>query len=253
VRQVDAQSSYGAPSSVHIARGGAVYVAPDPQPEGGGIFFFTRLGGVSEPPYDSLNVSKKVGDAPGAVDENLALIRVAMAGRPAAWVRQVAGDSVVPVSEPGFAGDADALVTAERDLCLSGAVADCVPVALVGEREVGMVHSGWRGTLAGVSGKAARRLRGSRVRAYIGPSIRGCCYEVSEELAAKFAAKFGDEVISGRNLSLQSAIRLDFERDGVEVEDLGLCSGCRPDLFYSHRKQGPLTGRNLASVVKEAR
>jgi len=253
VRQVDTQSSDGAPAAVHTVPGGAVYVAPDPEPEGAGIFFFTRLGGVSEPPYDSLNVSKKVGDLPGAVDENLALIRAAMAGRPAAWVRQVAGDDVLHVFESGFAGDADALVTAEPDLCLSVAVADCVPVALVGEREVGMVHSGWRGTLAGVSGKAARALVGSPVRAYIGPSIRRCCYEVSEELAAKFTAKFGDEVVSGRYLSLQDAIRLDLESAGVEVDDLRLCSGCRPDLFYSHRKQGPLTGRNLASVVKGAR
>jgi len=222
-------------------------------PEGAGIYFFTRLGGVSEPPYDSLNISRKVGDASGAVDENLALIRNAMDLRPAAWVRQVAGDNVVRVSEPGFAGEADALVTAEPDLCLSVAVADCVPVALVSELEVGMVHSGWRGTLAGVTGKAAQRLAGSRVRAYIGPSIRRCCYEVSEELAATFATEFGDEVVSGRKLSLQDAIRLDLEKYGVEVSDLGLCSGCRPDLFYSHRKQGPLTGRNLASVVKDTR
>jgi YfiH family protein len=238
---------------MHIARGGAVYVAPDTAPKGAGIFFFTRLGGTSEPPYDSLNVSKKVGDDPRAVDENLSVIGSAMDLRPAAWVRQVAGDSVVRVCEPGFAGEADALVTAETELCLSVAVADCVPVALVGEREVGMVHSGWRGTLSGLSGKAANSLGGDRVQAYIGPSIRRCCYEVSEELAAEFAAQFGDEVVSGRHLSLQDAIRVDLERAGVGVNDLGLCSGCRSDLFYSHRKQGPLTGRNLASVVREAR
>jgi purine-nucleoside/S-methyl-5'-thioadenosine phosphorylase / adenosine deaminase len=238
---------------MHIARGGAVYVAPDTAPKGAGIFFFTRLGGASEAPYDSLNVSKKVGDDPRAVDENLSLIGSAMDLRPAAWVRQVAGDSVVRVCEPGFAGEADALVTAETDLCLSVAVADCVPVALVGEREVGMVHSGWRGTLSGVSGKAAQTLGGDHVQAYIGPSIRRCCYEVSAELAAEFATQFGDEVVSGRHLSLQDAIRVDLERAGVGVNDLGLCSGCRSDLFYSHRKQGPLTGRNLASVVREAR
>jgi polyphenol oxidase len=253
VRRTDTQTDYSAPSAVDTARGGAVYVAPEGVPEGAGIYFFTRLGGVSEPPYDSLNVSRKVGDSPAAVDENLALIREALALRPAAWVRQVAGDNVVRVSEPGFAGEADAIVTAEPDLCLSVAVADCVPVALVSELEVGMVHSGWRGTLAGVSGKAAHRLAGSRVRAYIGPSIRRCCYEVSEELAARFATEFGDEVVSGRKLSLQDAIRLDLEKYGVEVNDLGLCSGCGPDLFYSHRNQGPLTGRNLASVVKGAR
>jgi YfiH family protein len=205
------------------------------------------------PPYDSLNVSRKVGDAPEAVDENLSIIRAATDGRPAAWVTQVAGDAVLRVSGGGLAGEADALITAEPDLCLSVAVADCVPVALVGEREVAMVHSGWRGTLAGVSGKTARELQGSAIRAYIGPSIRRCCYEVSRELADTFAARFGEDVVSGRYLSLQDAIRTDLEGTGVEVHDLGLCSGCRPDLFYSHRMQKPLTGRNLAQVVRGPR
>jgi len=253
VRKADTRTEYGVPVAIQTAQGGAIFVAPERGPQGASIFFFTRLGGASEAPYESLNVSKKVGDDPEAVDENLRRIRQAMTGRPAAWVRQVAGDAVVRVSEPGLAGEADALVTAEPDLCLSVAVADCVPVALVGEREVGMVHSGWRGTLAGVSGKVARGLGGSGVRAYIGPSIRRCCYEVSEDLARNFVAEFGGDVVSGRYLSLQSAIRIDLERVGVEVFDLELCSGCRQDLFYSHRKEGPPTGRNLASIVRESR
>ena len=251
MRKAERGTEFRAPAAVHTARGGAVYVSPEA--EGASIFFFTRLGGVSEPPYDSLNVSKKVGDDPEAVDENLSRVREATDGRPAAWVRQVAGDTVVRVSEPGLAGAADALISAEPDLCLSVAVADCVPVALVGEREIGMVHSGWRGTLAGVSGRAARELGGSGIRAYIGPSIRRCCYEVSEDLAAEFAAEFGGEVVSGRYLSLQDAIRSDLEAAGVGVHDLELCSGCRPDLFYSHRMQKPLTGRNLASIVRKSR
>ena len=61
-------------------------------------------------------------------------------------------------------------------------------------------------------------------------------------------------VSDGRNLSLPAAIRADLERaQVVEVYDLGLCTGCRPDLFYSHRMQGPLTGRSLAAVAKVAR
>jgi purine-nucleoside/S-methyl-5'-thioadenosine phosphorylase / adenosine deaminase len=91
---------------------------------------------------------------------------------------------------------------------------------------------------------------GTGTRAYIGPCIRGCCYEVSEELASEFAERFGLGVVSGRNLSLPDAIRADLEEAGVgEVHDLGLCTGCQPDLFYSHRKQGPKTGRNLAAVA----
>jgi len=241
------------PGAARAAEGGAVYAVPDPEPEAARVWFFTRLGGVSEEPYDSLNVSKQVGDRAAAVEVNLSIIRRAMGGNPSAWVRQVAGDGVTRVSESGFAGEADALVTSERNLCLAVAVADCIPVVLVGEREVGIVHSGWRGTLAGISEKAARGMGEGRVRAYVGPGIRGCCYEVSRELAEGFAARFGPEVVSGRYLSLPAAIEVDLQRSGVEeIHDLGLCSGCRPDLFYSHRKQGPLTGRNLAAVARAA-
>jgi polyphenol oxidase len=243
----------GAPATIHKAAGGAVYVSPDPEPEGARVFFFTRLGGVSAPPYDELNVSIKVGDDPEAVGENIGMIREAMGGRPSAWVKQVAGDGVARVSEGGFAGEADALITSEEDLCLNVAVADCVPVALVGEDEVSMVHSGWRGTLSGISGKAADLMTGDVKRAHMGPCIRGCCYDVSSELADAFAREFGSDVVSGRRLSLPDAIRVDLERAGVEVVDLGLCTGCRPDLFFSHRKQKPLTGRSLASVVKVSR
>ncbi|MGI9050590.1 MAG: polyphenol oxidase family protein [Rubrobacteraceae bacterium] len=231
--------------------GGAIYISPEPEPAGARIWFFTRLSGVSKPPYDSLNVSRKVGDDAMSVDENLSLIREAMNDRPSAWVRQVAGDGIVRVSGAEFAGEADAMLTGEEGFSLAVTVADCVPVALVGEREVGIVHSGWRGTLSGISGKAARELDDPGVRAYIGPCIRECCYEVSEELAGTFAATFGADVVDGRNLSLPAAIRTDLESAGVEeIYDLGLCTGCRSDLFYSHRKQGPHTGRNLAAVAK---
>ena len=243
----------GAPAAIRAAAGGAVYVSPNPEPEGAKVFFFTRLGGVSAPPYDELNVSVKVGDDPETVGENIGIIRRAMGGRPSAWVKQVAGVGVARVSTGGFAGEADALLSSEQDLCLNVAVADCVPVALIAEDEVSMVHSGWRGTLSGISGKAAGMMTGRSRRAYIGPCIRGCCYEVSPELAEAFAEGFGEDVVSGRQLSLPLAIRHDLESAGVEVVDLGLCTGCRPDLFYSHRKQKPVTGRSLASVVKVGR
>ena len=236
---------------VSVRSGGAVYVAPDLEPEGARIWFFTRRGGVSKRPYDSLNVSSKVGDDPAAVEKNRSLIREAMDGRPSAWSRQVHADGVVRVSKAGFAGEADSLVTEEVGFSLVVAVADCVPVVLVGERGVGMAHSGWRGTLAGVAGKTALELGEAPVRAYVGPCIRGCCYEVSEELAERFSREFGVGVVDGRHLSLPAAIRADLERAGVEeINDLGLCTGCRPDLFYSHRRQGPRTGRNLAAVAR---
>jgi polyphenol oxidase len=232
---------------------GVTYVSPEPEPYGARVWFFTRLGGVSEPPFDSLNISTKVPDDPDAVAENRARIRAAMDGRESAWVRQVAGDGVVRVSEAGLAGEADALVTDGEGFSLTVAIADCVPVALVGDGGIGMIHSGWRGTIAEISGKAVQKLGVENVRAYIGPCIRQCCYEVSEELAGRFAQRFGPEVVEGRYLSLPDAIRRNLEEVGVEdVHDLGLCTGCRPDLFFSHRKQGPETGRNLAAVARLA-
>lgn len=235
------------------AEAGAVYVAPEPAPESASVWFFTRLGGVSEPPYESLNVSTKVGDTPEAVSENLALIRSAMGGRETAWVRQQSGDRVFRVESPGLAGEGDALVTSEVDLSLAVAVADCVPIALVSEEEAGMVHSGWRGTLSGISANAAEEMVSEPpdVTAYIGPCIRGCCYEVSEEMVRDFEERFGLGVAQGRYLSLPEAIRRNLEEAGVvEIHDTGLCTGCRPDLFYSHRKQKPTTGRNLAAVAR---
>jgi YfiH family protein len=232
---------------------GVVYVAPEPEPKGARVWFFTRKGGVSEPPFDSLNISLKVGDDPDAITENRNRIRDAMDGRESSWVRQVAGDRVVRVSEPGLAGEADALVTDAEGFSLVVAVADCVPVALVsGEAgEVAIVHSGWRGTIAEIVCKAVREIDGGDIRAYIGPCIRGCCYEVSEELAERFAERFGPGVVEGRYLDLPRAIKRNLEEVGVgEVHDLGLCTGCRPDLFFSHRKQGPETGRNLAAVAR---
>jgi YfiH family protein len=233
-----------------VAEGeGVAYIAPRPEPLGAQVWFFTRKGGVSKPPYRSLNVSTLVGDDDEAVAENRSRIKAAMGNRPSAWVRQVAGDGVIRVEGPGFAGEGDALVTGGKGYALVVAIADCIPVALVGDGAVGMVHSGWRGTMVGIVGKAARVVDGE-VRAYIGPGIRECCYEVSQELAAEFAGRFGTEVVSGRYLSLPGAIRTNLEEAGVsQVHDLGLCTGCRPDLFYSHRKQGPKTGRNLAAVA----
>jgi YfiH family protein len=217
------------------------------------MWFFTRKGGVSKPPFDSLNISLKVGDDPDAVTENRDRIRDAMEGRESAWVRQVAGDGVVRVSRPGLAGEADALVTDEGGFSLVVAVADCVPVALIGDEagEVAMVHSGWRGTIAEIVARVVRAMDGDGIRAYIGPCIRGCCYEVSEELAERFADKFGRKVVEGRYLDLPRAIKRNLEDVGVaEVHDLGLCTGCRTDLFFSHRKLGPETGRNLAAVAR---
>lgn len=227
--------------------GGVVWISPDPGPINASIYFFTRRGGVSRPPFDSLNVSVSVGDDRAAVLENLSRVRRVLGGREAAWVRQVHGDGVVCVVEPGFAGEADALVTRSPGLPLAVSVADCLPLVLVGNGVLGVVHSGWRGTYAEIAARAAGWMGDPEaVSAYIGPCIRECCYEVSEAVAGKFGEKFGD-VVRGRRLSLPAAVESSLRGAGVEnIYDVGLCTGCRGDLFFSHRVQKPRTGRMLA-------
>lgn len=233
----------------------AVWVAPDPEPLNASIYFFTRRGGVSSPPFDSLNTSAGVGDDGSAVAENLGRIRHALAENDSAWVRQVHGTEVVRVSESGFAGEADALATDVSGLPLVVGVADCMPLILVGGGEVAIAHSGWRGTYEEIARSAVAAMsattRVSNLAAYIGPCIRECCYEVSGELAEKFRDRFGPGVIRGdRNLSLPTVVEQSLRGAGVEnVYDLGLCTGCRGDLFYSHRVQKPATGRMLAAVM----
>jgi polyphenol oxidase len=219
--------------------------------------FSTRQGGVSRTPYDTLNLGILTGDERGAVIENrrrlarhLALTpdRVAMG-----W--QVHGADVKEWTEPvasRFADpDADLArvdghsTVAER-LALLVLVADCLPVALAGDGRVAMLHCGWRGLAAGIVERAVREFDG-RPAAAVGPGIGSCCYEVGEEVLEHFDADLAD----GRMLDLRAAATRELERAGVTaVEHVDLCTSCNPDLFFSHRRDGPDTGRQAGVVVR---
>jgi purine-nucleoside/S-methyl-5'-thioadenosine phosphorylase / adenosine deaminase len=125
-------------------------------------------------------------------------------------------------------------------------VADCTPVLLVGDGGVAALHCGWRGTAAGIVEEGVAALDGP-VRALIGPGARGCCYEVGEEVHEAFAgydARRGD-----RNLELTAVIRAKLAAAGIEeVHDVGLCTMCWYGLFFSHRRDGGVTGRQAGIV-----
>ncbi len=126
--------------------------------------------------------------------------------------------------------------------------ADCLPIALAGGGAVAMLHAGWRGLASGIVGEgvaAVRELAGDLpLTAAIGPGAGPCCYEVSDEVHAAFAAR-GADVRSGRNLDLKAVAALELSRAGVgEVHDIGLCTICsEPSLFFSHRRDHGVTGR----------
>lgn len=177
-----------------------------------------------------------------------------LAGEPA-FARQVHGADVIEVERGGLAGHADALATSRPGLPLCVSTADCLPIVLYDPRaaRLATVHAGWRGTVRSVAGAAARRLieAGSApadLVAAIGPSIGPCCYEVDapvlEQLEAAFPGAWQTWVTPkgpGKwMLDLWQANRDQLESTGLRperVDLLGLCTGCRPDLLFSYRRE----------------
>jgi YfiH family protein len=220
--------------------------------------FSTRLGGVSEPPFDGLNLGVFTDDEQGAVVENRRRLAAVLGFPPerVAIGRQVHGAELTmhadpqapsPFAAPGSPiPEVDGHITAEPDLALLVFVADCVPVALSGPGGVAMLHCGWRGLAAGIIERGVAAI--GATDAAIGPSIGSCCYEVGEELFDAFAG-LGDGIASGPMLDLPEVARRLLREAGVErVEIAGLCTSCEPDLFFSHRRDDGRTGRQAGLV-----
>jgi hypothetical protein len=205
---------------------------------GGTALFTTRLGGVSEGPYASLNLGLWTEDDPARVQANRDLVRARAGAERFAQGHQVHGARVVVDAEQ--VEDADGQVITRRGVAAIALVADCLPVALIAPEAVAMLHAGWRGLAAGVleEGVAAMRGLGAvRIAAAIGPGIGPCCYQVGDEVRAAFGT-------SGRTLDLKAIARARLEAAGVEETfDCELCTACDPERFFSHRRDRGVTGR----------
>ena len=161
----------------------------------------------------------------------------------------------------------DAIVTDKPGVAIGIKTADCAPVLLFDRQRkiIAAVHAGWRGTALGIAGKAVRvmagrfRSRPQDLSAVIGPCIGPCCYEVDEPVFETFAASGKtDRVLrpGGREgrwlLNLPLANRLQLEEEGVEpgrISASEMCTCCRKDLFFSHRRDGAKTGRHLNFIL----
>ena len=162
-------------------------------------------------------------------------------GRTIAMGWQVHGTDVREWHEPpaGPLERVDGHTTARDDLALLVIVADCLPVALAGGGRVAMVHCGWRGLAGGILERAVAHFDEPPVAA-VGPGIGRCCYEVGDEVRAHFEARFAD----GRMLDLRGVADSLLRAARVErVEHVDLCTSCREDLFFSHRRDDGVTGR----------
>ena len=224
---------------------------------GARALFSTRQGGVSEPPYDTLNLGILTDDAPDRVVENRRRLAKRVGAERVAMGWQVHG-AELKRWERGEASrfldpgadlvKVDGHLTHEPDLALLVLVADCLPVALAGGGRVGMLHCGWRGLAAGIVQRAVERF-GERPAAAIGPGIGCCCYEVGPEVLEAF----DDDLADGRMLDLRGVAVRELERAGVKrVEHVDLCTSCHPELFFSHRRDGGVTGRQAGVVLRSA-
>ncbi|WP_022799341.1 polyphenol oxidase family protein [Thermus islandicus] len=233
-------------------------LTPLPVPHG----FTTRVGGVSQGPFWSLNLSAATGDDPKRVAENQRRVLAAFGHPPVAGLRQVHGTEVHLVEGPGV-WEGDGLLTRTPGLLLRVGVADCYPLLLYHPGGlVGALHAGWRGVVGGILLKALALLERigldpQEAHLALGPGIGGCCYQVGEEVALRFAEAglftFREDPGSpGRYLlDLEKALLLQAERAGLREERIyrvGLCSHCAPHLF-SHRRDGGRTGRMWGLVL----
>jgi YfiH family protein len=217
------------------------------------VAFSTRVGGVSDGPFSSLNLGRHPArpaehrDLPENVEEN----RLRLAGAVGADAERLSFNKQIhsaTVHRAGGRGEpGDGLWTDEPGVPMLKLVADCVPVAIArangGTPALALLHAGWRGLLEGIVAAGAAALGSGRLAAIVGPSIGPCCYDVGPEVAEPFAARFGSDVLRGRNLDLwTSAERALREAGASEIERVDLCTSCHPDLFFSYRRDGAVTG-----------
>jgi purine-nucleoside/S-methyl-5'-thioadenosine phosphorylase / adenosine deaminase len=147
----------------------------------------------------------------------------------------------------------DGLWSDEPGLPMLKLCADCVPIAVArtdGDRPaLALLHAGWRGLLEGVVAAGVAVLQGPTA-AIVGPSIGPCCYEVGPEVAGPFARRFGPDVLRGPKLDLWTSAERALQAAGcARVERLDLCTSCRPDLFFSHRRDGLTGAQGVVGLV----
>ncbi len=241
--------------------------------------FSTRLGGVSQGCWSSLNLSFDRGDDPEAVRENFRRIGAAIGVKPEDMVlsRQTHTTNVRVMTEQDRGKgmtrerdytDVDGMITNVPGLCLVTSYADCVPLYFVDpvRKAIGLSHSGWRGTVGKIGKETVRLMEKefgsdpSNILAAVGPSVCMDCYEVSEDVIRKVREAFDEELWpelfyekpDGKyQLDLWKANESIFLESGILPEHIAVtnvCTHCNSQILYSHRTSGNRRG-NLCAFL----
>ena len=218
---------------------------------------FTRRGGVSDPPYDSLNSAYTVADRPANVTANLNKIKKAIGAEQLMFMTQAHGENILVLRQDNFGSHsgvppADAMITDMPRIALMVKQADCQGVIIFdpGKEVVANVHCGWRGNVQNILGNVVVRMkrdfdcRHSDLLAAVGPSLGPCCAEfVSHE---NIFPRHFDPFMVRENyfdlwaISCWQLVSAGLKRENIELS--GICTRCRTDMFYSYRAEG-ITGR----------
>ena len=218
------------------------------------LAFSTRQGGVSGPPWDTLDLGLSCGDRPESVLENRRRLLASQGLDPAALATagQVHGNSIHSVVHPGHEPGRDALLTLVPGIALAVATADCMSLLYSTPGAVAVAHAGWRGAAAGLPATtlhalcAAAGVPARATRVALGPCIRACCYEVGPEVARHFPASTVRTVERSLYLDLPGVARIQLLEAGLlpeAFEDTGACTACERDWYFSHRRDAGHTGR----------
>ena len=207
-----------------------------------------RAGGVSAPPYASLNIAYHVGDDPKAVERNRTILAQKAGITKIQFASQVHGTEVRYIErlmEP--APKCDGFVTDRPGIGLGIMSADCFGVLLYDPKGViAAVHAGRAGATLGIVTEAIKKMHAlgaKRISAVISPGIHRCCYEISEDLAKTYDPKY----LQGRHLDIKALLYDQLRAENVEsITDFAICTAC-DRRYYSYRRDGQ-TGR-FASII----
>ena len=224
------------------------------------VAFSTRLGGVSTGAYASANLGILTGDDPECVRENRRRLCAAVGADPgeATMALQLHGAQVAEADARGIVDPTefepcDGLWSKRPGRAMVLITADCFPVALChtgDDPALAVLHVGWKGLLGGIAEAGVGALGDGGLAAAVGPGIGSCCYEVGEEVLEAFAGIEG--VASGRMLDLRAVIAAKLAAAGVtDVQHVDRCTSCEPELYFSHRRDGGVTGRQAGIVVRD--
>ncbi len=218
------------------------------------LAFSTRQGGVSGPPWDTLDLGLSCGDRPESVLENRRRLLESQTLDPAGLVTagQVHGSRIRSVTRPGHEPGCDALLTLTPGVILAVATADCMSLLYTVPGAVAAAHAGWRGAAAGLPAAtlhalcAAAGVPASAARVALGPCIRACCYEIGPDVARRFPASTVRTVDGRLHLDLPGVARIQLLEAGLPpeaFEDTGACTACEREWYFSHRRDAGRTGR----------